>query len=128
MKLITQEWVEKAEEDWEIVLLALGSPQSKVYNAICFHAQQCAEKYLKAQLQEEGSAIPKTHDLEKVLDLLLPSHPLWSTLRLALETLTTYAVDFRYPGDSADKAEAEEAVKLCRSVRETVRFGFGLPV
>ena len=128
MKPITQEWVEKAEEDWDVALLALGASQFRVYNAICFHAQQCAEKYLKAQLQEEGLTIPKTHDLEKVLDLLLPSHPLWSTLRPALDTLTTYAVDFRYPGDSADKAEAEEAVKLCRSVRETVRQGFGLPL
>ncbi|MGI4787590.1 MAG: HEPN domain-containing protein [Janthinobacterium lividum] len=67
-------------------------------------------------------------DLGKLLDLLLLTHPLWATLRPALDTLTTYAVDFRYPGDSADKAEAEEAVKLCRSVRDTVRFGFGLPI
>ncbi|MGI4789164.1 MAG: HEPN domain-containing protein [Janthinobacterium lividum] len=52
MKLITQEWIEKAEEDWDVALLALGASQSRVYNAICFHAQQCAEKYLKGQLQE----------------------------------------------------------------------------
>ena len=40
MKPITQEWVEKAEEDWAVALLALNSPQTKAYNAICFHTQQ----------------------------------------------------------------------------------------
>ena len=128
MKPITQEWIEKAEEDWDVALLALGSPQSRAYNAICFHVQQCAEKYLKSLLQEEGFTVPKTHDLGKLLDLLLPTHPLWSTLRPALDILTIYAIDFRYPGDSADKDEAEEAVKFCLSVRETVRQGFGLPL
>ena len=92
MKPVTQKWVEKAEEDWEVAL-ALGSPQSHAYNAICFHAQQCVEKYLKGQLQEESVTVPKTHDLGKLLDLLLPTHPLWSTLRPALDTLTIYAID-----------------------------------
>jgi len=111
MKLLTQGWIEKAEEDWDVALLALGSPQSRAYNAICFHAQQCAEKYLKGQLQEGGIMISKTHDLGKLLDLLLPAQPLWTALRPALDSLTTYAVDFRYPGDTANKEEAEEAVE-----------------
>ena len=128
MKPITHEWVEKAEEDWAVALLALNSPQSKAYNAICFHTQQCTEKYLKGQLQEEGIAFPYTHDLITLLDLLLPSHPLWSTLRPALLQLKNYAVAFRYPGDAADEAEANDAVRLCRSVRDTVRQGFGLPL
>ena len=128
MKPITLEWIDKAEEDWDVALLALNSPQSKVYNAICFHAQQCAEKYLKSQLQEESVPIPKTHNLGRLLDLLLTAHPLWSTLRPALDSLTTYAVDFRYPGDAADQNEASDAVAYCRSVRDTVRQGFGLPL
>jgi HEPN domain-containing protein len=126
MKPITQKWIDKAEEDWEVALLALGSPLSRAYNAICFHAQQCAEKYLKGQLQEESLTVPKTHDLGKLLDLLLPTHPLWAALRPALDSLTVYAVDFRYPGDAADKDEAEEAVNLCRSVREIMRLSFDL--
>ena len=63
-----------------------------------------------------------------LLDLLLLTHPLWSALRPALDSLTLYAIDFRYPGDAADKNEAGDAVNLCRSVRDTVRQGFGLPV
>ena len=50
MKPFTLEWVDKAEEDWEIAQLAHESPKSRAYNAICFHAQQCAEKYLKRAL------------------------------------------------------------------------------
>ena len=42
MKPITHEWIDKAEEDWTVALLAQSSPQSKVYNAICFHTQQCS--------------------------------------------------------------------------------------
>lgn len=37
-----------------------------------FHCQQAAEKYLKALLHENGLAVPKTHDLEKLLGDLLP--------------------------------------------------------
>ncbi len=128
MKPITQEWIEKAEEDWAVALLALNSPQTKANNAICFHAQQCAEKYLKGQLQEEGVAFPYTHDLITLLDLLVLSHPLWTTLRPALLQLKNYAVAFRYPGDAADVNEANDAVAYCRSVRDTVRQGFGLPL
>lgn len=128
MRPVTQEWVDKAEEDWNIAGLALRSRRTPSYNGACFHAQQCAGKYLKGQLQEEGLTIPKTHDLGKLLDLLLPTHPLWAAMRPALDSLTLYAVAFRYPGDSADKKEASEAIKLCRGVRETVRLNLGLPV
>ncbi len=128
MKPVTQEWVDKAEEDWNIAGLALRSRRTPSYNGACFHAQQCAEKYLKGRLQEEGLAIPKTHDLGKLLDLLLPAYPLWAAMRSALDNLTLYAVAFRYPGDSADKKEASEAIALCRGVRETVRLSLGLPL
>lgn len=128
MKPTTQEWVDKAEEDWDVALLALGAPQSRAYNAICFHAQQCAEKYLKGQLQEDSVAIPKTHDLGKLLDLVLPAQPFWAALRPAFDSLTTYAVDFRYPGDAANKEEAEDAVEDCRKMREFARRSLGLPI
>jgi HEPN domain-containing protein len=35
---------------------------------VCFHLQQCIEKYLKARLNEAGIPFPKTHDLERLLD------------------------------------------------------------
>ena len=53
MKVITLEWVEKAGGD---VLTGKRVMQAEPpnYDAVAFHAQQCAEKYLKARLVEAG--------------------------------------------------------------------------
>lgn len=51
------------------------------YDGLCFHAQQCVEKYLKARLCEAGIEFPKTHVLAALLDLVAPVEPLWETYR-----------------------------------------------
>lgn len=48
MKPITREWVNKAEEDWEAARTLARKRKNPAHNAVCFHAQQSAEKYLKA--------------------------------------------------------------------------------
>ncbi len=83
------------------------------YDAACFHTEQCAEKYLKARLQEEGFTFSKTHDLRMLLNLVLPFESNWDGMRPHLQALTAFAVDFRYPRAMADKAIAAEAIKLC---------------
>jgi HEPN domain-containing protein len=55
-------WVEKAEEDFALARAALRRKKPLVTGA-CFHAQQCAEKYIKALLVSKGAEFPKTHDL-----------------------------------------------------------------
>ena len=97
----------------------------RTYDAVCFHAQQCAEKYLKARLQEADTAFGRTHNLSALLDMPLPLEPLWETLRPHLQALTAFGVDFRYPGESADKEEAREALKYCAAVRKQVRSSLG---
>ena len=47
-----------------------------IFDSVCFHAQQCAEKYLKARLQDLGIIVPKTHDLTQLLELLLATEPM----------------------------------------------------
>lgn len=126
MKPLTREWVEKAEGDFATASRELRARKAPNYDAACFHAQQCAEKYLKARLQEEDTPFGRTHNLSALLDLLLPVEPLWEVLRPPLRTLTAFAVEFRYPGESADKAQAREALSLCREVRRRVRFSLGL--
>ncbi len=126
MTPLTAEWVAKAEGDRATALRELGAGSVPNYDAVCFHAQQCAEKYLKARLQEANIAIEKTHNLLRLLDLSLPIEPTWEALRPDLRTLTVYAISFRYPGDSADHLEAREAVRLCRKVRLRVRRALGL--
>lgn len=72
MTLPALEWTQKAEGDFEVMLQLARVRKPAVFDAVCFHAQQCAEKYLKAALHEAAQPVPKTHDLTKLLDLLLP--------------------------------------------------------
>ena len=72
MRPITQEWVTKAEGDADVAA-ALWQMADPVYDAICFHAQQCVEKYCKAWLVERGINFPRTHDLEALAKQCLPS-------------------------------------------------------
>lgn len=126
MKPLTQEWVEKAEGDFATAGRELQVLKAPNYDAVCFHAQQCAEKYLKARLQEEEFRFSKTHDLTVLLDLLLPAEPTWDTMRPKLQAITTFAVEVRYPGTSADKAAAREVFNLCWEVRSLIRPSLGL--
>jgi HEPN domain-containing protein len=46
MKTLTREWVRKAEADY-VMASALSRLVPPVHDGVCFHCQQCAEKYLK---------------------------------------------------------------------------------
>ncbi len=126
MKPLTREWVEKAEGDFATARRELRARKDPNYDAACFHAQQCAEKYLKACLQEEDLPFGRTHNLSALLDLWLPLEPSWESLRPELRALTAFAIGVRYPGESADKAMAREALALCRKVRRQTRLRLGL--
>ena len=120
MKQITQEWIDKAEGDFATAQRELQVQQMPNYDAVCFHSQQCAEKYLKACLQEANIAFNRIHDLSRLLDLLLPVESNWEALRPTLEVLTAYAVEFRYPGISANKDLATQSFEDCVKIRETI--------
>ncbi len=125
MNPLTLEWIEKAEGDFATAEREFRARRSPNFNAACFHAQQCIEKYLKARLQEATIRFDRTHNLIVLLDLLLPIEPLWESFRSSLIILTNYAVAFRYPGESADKQDAREALTLCRVLRSEIRNSLG---
>lgn len=126
MKRLTREWIDKAEDDFNVATSLMRSRKARVPDAICFHCQQCVEKWLKARLCEDGTAFAKTHDLVALIALLLAKYPLWSSLTTAAVNLNTYAVSTRYPGDTASLAEARQAMKDCKAIRAEVRVSFGL--
>ncbi len=126
MKPITLEWVEKAEGDFAVASRELRARVRPNHDAACFHAQQAAEKYLKACLQEHEIRFEKTHNLGLLLDLLHTVLPEWEGLRASLHELSTYAIAFRYPGETADREQARHAVRLCRDVRRRARVHLGL--
>src|SRR5437868_453126 len=110
MKAGTREWVDKAEADFVSAGRELRARKQPNYDSACFHAQQCVEKYLKARLVEANTRFTKTHDLEKLLDLILPREPLWAAFRPVLNDLNSYAVAYRYPGIWATRDMAKQAV------------------
>ncbi len=128
MKPQTAEWVEKAEGDWNAARQLNRIRKDPNYDAVCFHCQQCVEKYLKARLEEAGVNFPKTHDLIKLLGLAITIEPQWTALHPFVVTLNPYAVGYRYPGFTATKADAKAAIKDCKEVRGVIRAAFGLPV
>jgi HEPN domain-containing protein len=116
-----EEWVAKAEGDAASALRELRARKYPNYDSACFHAQQCVEKHLKAALVHHATPFPKIHDLETLLDLCLPIHPLWEAMRNDLQLLTQYAVQFRYPGETADKDDAKKAVVAMKRTRTIIQ-------
>ena len=114
-------WISYAEEDFGLAKFALKMPSSRPYRLIAFHAQQCAEKYLKAYLVYHDIDFPYTHNIKKLLDLC-GSHK-WVEEIKGAEELTSYAVTARYPGvdEIVTENEAEQAVDMASVVREIIR-------
>jgi HEPN domain-containing protein len=126
MNTIVKEWIAKAEEDYHAALRLHHFSHEPTPSVICFLAQQCAEKYLKAFLTQNNTPFRKTHDLEELLELIVPLSSDFEPIRDSLLLLNDYAVDIRYPGEVAVPEEAEEAVKALRTVRTLVRERLGL--
>ncbi len=121
MNALVAEWAQKAEGDLIVAERELRARKAPVYDASCYHAQQCAEKYLKAFLVSLKRPPPRIHNLVELLKLCLPHDATFELIRLDLELLNAYAVEIRYPGDFATKEEARDAVHAARRVQQFVR-------
>ena len=97
-----------------------------MYDLVCFCCQQSAEKYLKAVLVELGRNVPRTHNLEDLLGLLLPDYPHLSKLRRGLKFLIQFAVEARYPGFHATKPQAAAALRWTGRVADACRLVLGI--
>jgi HEPN domain-containing protein len=113
-----REWMEKAARDLATARRELQAVEDPNYDAVCFHAQQCIEKLLKGLLIHFEVVPTKTHDLAYLAQLLAPVGPAWSWPLEDLRFLTRAAVAFRYPGESADRDEAAQALEIAIRLRE----------
>ena len=127
MKPLATEWAAKAEGDLGTARREMAATDAPNYDAVCFHAQQCVEKYLKARLADGGVAFPKIHDLGALLNLVLPLEPSWESLRDELDSLSSRAVEVRYPGVDSDAEDARGALEIALRVCAVVRARLGLP-
>ena len=112
-------WVHRAE-DWLLARSALRRKVPLTYGAT-FHAQQCAEKYLKALLVSQRQAFPRTHDVVALHDLCIRHGLNVPVDQDKLERIAAYAVQVRYPGEDPTLDEAREAVQIAQAVRRRAR-------
>ncbi len=121
MNELTREWVDKAEEDFYSADLLLHAGETPLSSPACFHCQQCAEKYLKAYLQEHSVEFERKHELLPLLKLCILLDSEFQTIKRDLEHLNRYAVVVRYPGVIIKANTAEEALIAADRVRKFAR-------
>ena len=117
MNDVIREWLAKADGDFRTAQRELAAVEAPNLDAVCFHAQQCIEKLMKALLIARGELPPKTHDLVYLADAIGRGNPVWSWPEDELRFLSRAAVAFRYPGESAEAADAAEAVEIATRLR-----------
>ena len=120
-------WLRRAKSDLVMARKALADRDELDPWASSFHAQQAAEKYVKAALIIEQIRFPRTHELERLRPLLPAGWALPD--QEALVGLSRFAVAGRYPegpfdaGPDPTWSDAEEAVRLAESVATGILAG-----
>ena len=115
-------WIRRAESDLKIGRDELVT-EDPATDAICFHMQQCAEKYLKAFLIFHGKEIPRTHDIAFLISLCVQIDPEFRQLiEWSAPYLTSYAVEVRYDTVVFPSVEeTQRAVNLAERIRDFIR-------
>ena len=119
-RAVVERWLSKAWNDLRTAqtMLAVAAPPSET---VCFHAQQCVEKCLKAFLTAANRHVEKTHDLTRLVELCSQVDQDFQRLRDIAVQLADYAVTGRYPDDGQDLS-IEEAAAAAQSANEAMRF------
>ncbi|MGQ0668902.1 MAG: HEPN domain-containing protein [Actinomycetota bacterium] len=113
----TRAWLRRAEEDLQAAD-ALLDPGHSLTGLALFHAQQSAEKALKAFLVWHDRPFRKTHDLAELGQQCIEVDPSLEEVCRRAESMTVYAWIFRYPGESEVPAreEVEESLDLASAL------------
>ena len=99
-------------------------PGNPIPELACYHAQQCAGKYLKGFLVSRSHRFNFVHDLFYLTQECTQLQPTFSDLELAAETLGRYGAGVRYPMENfvdPDEEEAWEAIRLAEQVATLVK-------
>ena len=118
-------WVDHAEEDF-VSTQVLSKHKPPLLFGACFHAQQCAEKYMKAMLVSKDKRFPMTHDLVIVNNLLRQVKIDMEISEDLPELLSSYAVRARYSAEALEMEDAKEALEIAAQVRSFPRKFLGL--
>lgn len=109
-------WLQQAREDLEVA----DRERDHVYRIACFHAQQAAEKAIKAILMYDGIRFDfgrQGHDLD-ALRLKVPIGWRLHSYAVSLADLTIWGTERRYPGDLPDAThgDVQKALGIARQV------------
>lgn len=116
-------WLRKARSDFTALEAAL---EAGSFDAACFHAQQAAEKSLKAYLIHAGVEFPFTHNLTRLIRLCVGADPSFAEHEATVEPLTPYAVELRYDAEFwPDRETAEDAAGRAKRVVSAVEEKLG---
>jgi HEPN domain-containing protein len=121
-KETAKRWIFLADGDLKTAEDELSVPEPFT-NTICFHSQQCVEKYLKAYLSFVGKSFRKTHDISELIELCKEIDEEFEILySLNATKLTRYAIEVRYPDEFYIPSieEVKELVEIAKKVRNFV--------
>lgn len=116
------QWLVYGDEDLRLARHGLQLESAAPYRLIAYHAQQCAEKALKAFLVSANIDFPHTHNLSRLIELCQTCND-WPPEILDAEELTPYAVTTRYPGEDepVSREEAVRAIEIAEQTASIVR-------
>ena len=115
-------WLTYGDEDLRLARHGLSLPSGCPYRLIAYHAQQCAEKHLKAYLVFCRIDFPYTHNIARLVELCAGKGE-WVEALHGAEELTPFAITARYPGEdeAVTEEEARHAIEIAALVRHTAR-------
>jgi HEPN domain-containing protein len=116
---IVAEWIKRAEDDWKIVQMLQQLPEP-LWEIASFHAQQSAEKYLKAFLIHKGWTLRKTHDLTELLSDCITYVPALTSLSADCQELTPFALAGRYPAVAITAKNCKSAIAAAQRIRTEI--------
>ncbi len=128
---LIRRWINTAENDYKACRALQDLAGCPFRQQIGFLAQQSAEKYIKTWLELGKVTYPYTHDISRLLDILEENGNGELAKQLdAAETLTPYAVQFRYPfeGLDLDDDDIRETIEIASEVRRILRDALGMKI
>jgi HEPN domain-containing protein len=108
-----QDWLRKANSDIEAARI-LAEEDLDDYEVATFHAQQAAEKLIKAFLVRHQVEFAKTHEIKALRSLVAALDQTLASELSEADELTPYAVEYRYPGDAGGVSQ-DDAVEALRT-------------
>ena len=112
-------WIIKADHDIKTAKDEIAASDSTT-DTVCFHAQQCVEKYLKAYL------VFKSHDISELIDYCKDIDKDFEQLISDndADRLTNYSIEARYPDDFylPSVKESNQAIYIAENVKGFIKI------